>query len=89
MRLIRIVHTTSGFRKSFKKLPKKLQGSAVKKDLVFRKNAFDPRLKTHPLKGDLEGYHAYSLNDKYRILLRFISSDEVIYYDIGTHEIYR
>ena len=52
-------------------------------------NAFDPRLRTHKLRGALAGYWAYSVNYQYRVLFRFLASDAVLYYDIGTHDIYR
>lgn len=85
---IRTVHVSSDFKKSFRKLPRHIQQLAIKKDLTFRQNAFTSSLRTHKLKGPLEGYFAYSINHEYRILFRFIKSDEVLYYDVGTHEIY-
>lgn len=84
------VHLSSEFEKSFQKIPNEIKRLADKKDLWFRKDAFDKRLHTHKLKGELEGYWSYYINLKYRILFQFINSpNEVIYYDIGTHEIYR
>lgn len=83
------VHTTSDFEKSFRKLPAHIQDLAVKKDRWFRADAFDQRLRTHRLKGALEGYWSYSINRQYRVMFRFLAHDEVIYYDAGTHEIYR
>ena len=83
------IHITSEFNKSFKKLPVNIQDLADKKDQWFRQNAFDPRLDTHKLKGELREYWAYSINRKYRILFSFINSNEAIYYDIGTHDIYK
>ncbi len=88
-RIIRIVHVTSDFEKSFAKLPKRIQDLSVKKDRAFRQNAFTPSLHTHKLKGPLNDYWAYSINPQYRILFRFINDHEVIYYDVGTHQIYR
>ncbi|HHT9126641.1 MAG TPA: type II toxin-antitoxin system RelE/ParE family toxin [Candidatus Brocadiia bacterium] len=82
------IHVTSEFKKSFCKLPAHIQYLAEKKDKWFRQNSFDPRLHTHKLKGELKDYWSYSINRKYRILFRFLRSDEVIYYDIGTHDIY-
>ena len=61
---------------------------AIKKDRMFRQNAFTVSLRTHKLKGPLDGYWAYSVNLEYRVLFRFINNHEVLYYDIGTHEIY-
>ena len=82
------IHITSGFEKSFRKIPKRIQDLAIRKDQWFRRDAFDPRLRAHKLKGPLEGYYAYSVNFQYRILFRFINDHETVYYDIGTHEIY-
>lgn len=83
------IHTTSDFEKSFRKIPIRIQDLAIKKDEWFRQDAFDSRLHTHKLRGELEGYWSYSVNQKYRILFRFLTDNEVIYYDIGTHEIYK
>lgn len=88
-RLIFKIHITSEFEKSFYKLPVYIQKLAEKKDKWFRKDAFDLRLHTHKLKGELENYWSYYINRQYRILFRFINDNEVIYYDIGTHDIYR
>ncbi len=88
-RPIRTVRVTSDFKKAFRKLPANLQALADRKDHWFRNDAFDPRLRTHRLKGSLEGYWSYSVNYQFRVLFRFLAQDEAIYYDIGTHEIYR
>ena len=83
------VHSTSEFEKAFRKLPANIQDLAVRKDKWFRRDAFDPRLHTHKLKGELEGYCSYYINYQYRILFRFLNGNEVLYYDIGTHSIYK
>lgn len=83
------IHITSSFTKSYRKLSNQIQEAARKKDEWFRHNAFDARLRTHKLRGELQGYWAYSVNDSYRVLFRFVGSDEAIYYDVGTHDIYR
>lgn len=89
VRSVSKIHATSDFHKSFHKLPVRIQDLAIKKDKWFRHNIFDPRLYTHKLRGELEGYWAYRINREYRILFRFLNADEVIYYDIGTHDIYK
>ena len=83
------IHFAPRFFKSFDKLPKSIQTLSTKKDEMFCKNPFDPILHTHKLKGKLVGAWSYSVNYEYRVLFRFIKSNEVIYYDIGTHEIYK
>ena len=86
---VKRVHVSPRFLKSFAKLPTSLQVLAKEKDAWFRTNPFDPRLRAHKLKGELAGAWAYSVNYSYRALFRFLSDDEALYYDIGTHEIYR
>ena len=86
---IKQVHVAPRFFKSFARLPSAIQTLAKEKDVWFRASPFDPRLRTHKLKGQLAGAWAYSVNRSYRVLFRFLSDDEVLYYDIGTHDIYR
>jgi mRNA-degrading endonuclease YafQ of YafQ-DinJ toxin-antitoxin module len=80
-RPISTVHITPDFEKAYLRLPKHIQNLAT--------DAFDPSLRTHKLKGELSAYWAYSVNREYRVLFRFLGPSEVLYYDVGTHEIYR
>jgi addiction module RelE/StbE family toxin len=89
MRTITNIYPTRNFVKAFNSLAKDVKELAAKKDELFKANPHDPRLRTHSLKGNLDGYWAYSVNHQYRILFKFINHDEVIYFNIGTHEIYR
>lgn len=79
---------TPRFEKLFKRLPQRLQVIAAQKDLFFRRDPWHPQLRTHALKGFLKGYYSYFINLQYRVLFRFLSDREVLYYDIGTHDIY-
>ncbi|MBU3918493.1 type II toxin-antitoxin system RelE/ParE family toxin [Patescibacteria group bacterium] len=76
------------FFKSLEKLPEFIQEKAEEKDDIFRQNAFHPLLQTHKLKGKLKNYCSYSVDNKYRVLFRFKNKNKVIYFDIGTHDIY-
>jgi len=87
-KMIRIGYT-SKFGKSLNNLPRDIQSLVVKKDELFRLNPFDARLRTHRLKGKLADYWAYSVNYHYRILFKFKNEFEVVYFDVGTHEVYR
>lgn len=87
--VIREVKIAPAFTKSYRLLPETIKRQADKKNILFQANAFDPRLRTHKLKGPLAGYWAYSVNYHYRVLFSFDTSDVVIYYDIGTHSIYK
>ena len=86
---IKQVHFAPRFFKSLAKLPPLIQTLAKEKDALFRAKPFDPRLRTHKLKGELSGVWSYSVNYSYRVLFRFLADDEVLYYDIGTHAVYR
>jgi mRNA-degrading endonuclease YafQ of YafQ-DinJ toxin-antitoxin module len=86
---IKQVQVAPRFFKSFAKLPPSIQVLAKARDRMFRADPFDPRLRTHKLKGELAGAWSYSVNYSYRVLFRFLTDDEVLYYDIGTHDVYR
>jgi proteic killer suppression protein len=75
------------FKKSYKKLPLTIKKKAEIKEKIFRKNPFHPSLKTHKLKGKLKDIWSFSVDNKYRIIFIFDNND-VIFLDIGGHEIY-
>ena len=77
------------FEKNYKSLPKRIKEKAKEQELVFRKNPFDPRLKTHRLTGREKEAWAFSINYSYRIKFIFLTEDEVLFLDVGTHEIYK
>lgn len=88
-RPIHHVFTTPRYEKSFQKLTRHLQELARAKDQWFRGDAFDPRLRTHKLSGKLSNKWAYSVNDQYRVVFQFSAPGSAVYFDIGTHDVYR
>jgi addiction module RelE/StbE family toxin len=76
------------FVKEYKKLPLIIKNTAKKKEIIFRKNPFDPRLKTHKLNGHLEGFLAFSVSSKYRVIFAFVEKNIIEFYSIGNHDIY-
>jgi len=52
---------------------------------------FQPRLRLHPLHGELEGLHAVSLTHSYRIVITpRIEEETIALLDVGSHhEVYR
>ena len=82
-------YPTALFEEKFGKLPKKLSVIAEKKIALFEDNFLHPSLKVHKLKGSLSNYRAFSITKSYRVLFRFLKDNEVIYYDIDTHDIYK
>jgi addiction module RelE/StbE family toxin len=53
---------------------------------LFLKNPFDRRLRTHKLTGKLEGLWAFSVAYDCRVIFKFLSKDEVLLIDIGSHD---
>ena len=78
----------SRFKSSYEHLPRIVQQKAERKELILRKNPFDARLKTHKLHGKLKHLWSFSVDKDYRIIFE-LDSDDVIFLDIGTHDLYR
>lgn len=82
----------AGFEKAFEKYTKKLspiERKEVRARLrVFQTDAFDVRLKTHKLHGELRVYWSFSISRQHRIIFRFINATTVLFVDVGGHEIY-
>ncbi len=76
------------FEKSYRKLPLHLRTKAEAREALFRENPFDARLDTHKLHGKLKHQWSFSVDGKCRILFEFIAS-EVVFIDVGDHDIYR
>ena len=76
------------FVREYKKLPNNIKDQAEEKEKIFRDNPFDPRIKTHKLKGPLSGFWAFLINQKYRIIFDFADKSTVHFYSVGDHDIY-
>ncbi|MDP3784826.1 MAG: type II toxin-antitoxin system mRNA interferase toxin, RelE/StbE family [bacterium] len=76
------------FKDSYALLIASVQGKAERKELIFRKNTFDPRLDTHKLHGRLKDKWSFSVDREYRILFEFDDGD-VVFLDIGDHDLYK
>ncbi len=75
--------------KAYKKVPKQVKSATEVKEEIFRLNPFDPRLKTHKLKGELKDSYSFSVSYHWRIVFHFEKNDTVVLDMIGTHKIYR
>lgn len=83
------IYYSSKFAKEYKRLPKKVKLLAEKKELIFRKNPFGAKLKTHKLSGKLKDYYSFSLDYQTRIIFEIRDKNTVWFHSVGTHEIYR
>ena len=83
------IYYSSKFAKEYKKLPLKLKTIAEKKELIFRQNPFDSRLKTHRLTGKLKNFWSFSLDFRHRIIFEIVDEKTIWFHAVGTHKIYR
>ena len=83
-----IINYSSSFFKDLRKFPKNQLKFLTQKEKIFLQNPFDPRLKTHKLKGELDDFYAFSISYHWRIVFHF-EGKNVIFDAVGTHEVYR
>ena len=84
----------ASFRRAFKRRTRKdpyLRQRILEVLELLAQNAFDPRLKTHKLRGQLEGLWACWVEYDCRIVFAFepdpeSTEDMIVLIDIGTHE---
>jgi len=89
VRPIRLIFYSSQFARAYKKLPSALQHQAQERELLFRKNAFDPRLKTHKLRGRFAGFWSFSISYSHRTVFTFETDATAVFHDVGDHRVYR
>jgi addiction module RelE/StbE family toxin len=85
---MKIIYSTK-FAREYRKLPLKIKKLAEKREQIFRKDPFEPSLKTHKLTGKLKEYYSFSINYQYRIIFEFVEKDIIWFHSVGTHEIYK
>lgn len=84
-----IINYSSSFFKDLRKFPKNQLKFLTQKEKIFLENPFDPRLKTHKLKGQLFNYYSFSISYHWRIVFHFEENNVVVFDAVGTHEVYR
>ena len=77
------------FVKDFNRLDFQTQKKSRDKEIIFRGNPFDHRLRTHKLSGRLESLWSFSVDYDCRIVFEFESTKIVIFHAIGGHSIYK
>ena len=83
------IYYSSKFRREYKKLSPTLKLVAETKEEIFRKDTYDPRLKTHLLTGSHRGFCDFSIDSKTRIIFEFKSKLVVWFHSAGSHDIYK
>ncbi len=83
------ISTSSYFKRKYKKLSASLKEKAKRREMIFRKNPFDPRLETHKLHGKYKKYWAFSVTQTHRIMFDFLGNNEVHFIDVDDHSLYK
>jgi len=76
------------FLRSLRNLTEKIIDQAEEKEKIFKDDLFHPILKTHKLSGKDKECWAFWINYSYRIKFTFSDDGDVLFLDIGTHDIY-
>lgn len=87
MRIRRVLYS-SRFGHALKSLSQEQRNIVAERERMFKENCFDPRLKTHKLKGKLENYWSFSLTYSHRVLFEFLDKETAAFIDVGDHSIY-
>ncbi|MBF8280769.1 MAG: hypothetical protein HW383_542 [Candidatus Magasanikbacteria bacterium] len=76
------------FVREFKRFPREIQELVAQKEEIFYRDPFDPRLKTHKLRGRLYGFYAFWMDYRRRIIFYFATPEIAYFVAIGGREIY-
>ena len=83
------VKYSPAFFKTLKKFPKTQLKFLAQKEKIFLEDPFDPRLKTHKLKGELANHYSFSVSYHWRIVFHFEDERTIVFDTIGTHAVYK
>jgi len=83
-----IIYYHPQFKNSYKNLATEVKRKAENKEIIFKNNPYDSRLKTHKLHGKLKKLWSFSIDKSYRIIFEFVGKD-IILLDVGTHGLYK
>lgn len=86
--MLRIFYTP-GFLRAYDDLPDSLKEEVRERIELLRNNPRLPSLRTHKLKGILEGRWSCRVNYRYRIIFCYDAEDTVALLAVGTHDIYQ
>ena len=72
------------FKKQYQKLPLKIQRQFDERLRLFLADPTDPRLRVHPLKGELAGYWSMNVSGDFRALYVIRGDALIIFALIGS-----
>ena len=80
---------TPYFLRQLKKLSPDIFEEAKEKIDLFKNQQNHSFLKTHKLKGSLDGTFSFSVNYSYRIIFEYYPEDSITFLAIGDHDVYK
>lgn len=80
------VELADEFVKRYKLLPTVIQKKAEKQERLFRNNPFHPSLHTEKLEPRGKQLWSFRIDQSYRVLFKFVSSNKVIFMTVGPHD---
>lgn len=83
------INYSPAFFKALKKFPKSQLKFLKRQETIFKQDIFDPRLKTHKLKGELKNFYSFSISYHWRIVFHLKESGIIVLDGIGTHAVYK
>lgn len=86
---IKEITYASHFKRMYRHFDISLQKKAEQREMLFRKNPFDPMLNTHKLHGKLKDFYSFSVDRKTRIVFQFVGRAKAVFLDVGSHTIYQ
>ena len=75
-------------KRDMEKTIDEVKQQAKEKEAAFRNNPFNSQLRTHKLTGKEKEHWGFWINRQYRIKFIFLKEKEVLFLDVGTHDIY-
>ncbi|TSC86821.1 MAG: hypothetical protein G01um101416_586 [Microgenomates group bacterium Gr01-1014_16] len=89
--MIKRFRYSSLFEKKLRSYTKEQRQEIIAEIETFAQDPFAIHLRTHPLRPPMAGQYSFSIFPNLLITFRFLKPDhsEVIFYDIGGHEIYK
>jgi mRNA-degrading endonuclease YafQ of YafQ-DinJ toxin-antitoxin module len=82
------IYYSPRFIHSYKKLSINIKEIVKKKEIIFRADPFDQRLKSHKLNGEFKDYWSFSVNYEIRIIFKAEDNQNFRFELIGDHDIY-
>lgn len=77
------------FIRDLRALESEVRKRAVRIGRTFKSDPLHPSLRLHALKGRLKGSWTISVTMKVRIIFTRMKNGDIVFYSIGTHDIYK